>query len=117
MRLRVTLEMTARFFDCEIHPLYATFAIVEHAEYASRCAILPFLEPEEDAIGSSVEVEHTAPAHVGVIVTIEAEVIEVEGKNIVCRFIVRNGEQEIAQGRTTQRVVNKEKLQEKIQKM
>ena len=56
MRLRVTPEMTARFFGGGIHPVYATFALVEHAEYASRQAILPFLEPEEDAVGASVAI-------------------------------------------------------------
>ena len=115
MRLRVTPEMTARFFDCEIHPLYATFAIVEHAEYACRCAILPFLEPEEDAIGSSVEIEHTGPAHVGAIVTIETEITGVEGKDIISTFTAKQGEKEIARGKTTQRVVDKAKFQQRIQ--
>ncbi|MCB0713300.1 MAG: thioesterase [Ignavibacteriae bacterium] len=107
IRLRVTPEMTARFFDCEIHPLYATFKIVEHAEYVSRCAILPFLEPEEDALGSSVEVEHIAPARVGDIVKIEARVVSVEGRDITCKFSVTKGEQELARGKTVQRVVKK----------
>lgn len=107
IRLRVTPEMTARFFDCEIHPLYATFKIVEHAEYVSRCAILPFLEPEEDAVGSSVQVEHIAPARVGDVVQVEATVVEVEGRDITCHFTVTREERELARGKTVQRVVVK----------
>ncbi len=110
IRLRVMPEMTARFFDCEIHSVYATFAIVEHAEYVSRCAILPFLEPDEDAVGSAVEITHTAPAPVGAIVTIEARITGVEGKSILCSFTVREGEKEIAHGTTTQRVGSKERI-------
>lgn len=110
MRVRVTAEMTARFFDCEIHPLYATFALVEHAEYASRCAILPWLEPGEDAVGFSLEVEHRAPTRVGEVATIEATVVHAEGRRIVCEFTARNSRGEIASGRTTQAVVPKERM-------
>lgn len=114
MKLRVTPEMTARFFDCEIHPLYATFTIVEHAEYAARCAILPYVEPHEDAVGSAVTIDHTGPAVPGDLVTITATIVEQEGRSIVCSFTVLNGEQQIATGTTTQRVISKEKLNARV---
>ncbi len=115
MRLRVTREMTARFFDCTIHPVYATFAIVEHSEYAARQAILGFLDRDEDAVGSFVALEHTAPAPVGAMVEITARVIEVEGRTITCEIIARavNGV-ELARGSQRQRVVSKERLRERI---
>lgn len=110
MRLTVTPDMTARFFDCEIHPLYATFAIVEHAEYASRCAIRSGIGPDHDAVGSAVEIEHRGGAHPGTVVTIVAEVTEVNGPEVICRVTVTDGEREIARCRTTQRVVTKDRL-------
>lgn len=114
MRLRVTPEMTARFFGCTIHPVYATFALVEHGEYAARQAILPFLEPEEDAVGSFVELEHVAPAPVGWIVEITARVTEVEGRAILCEIIATGRDGIIARGRQRQHVVSKERLRQRI---
>ncbi|MBS1912038.1 MAG: thioesterase [Bacteroidetes bacterium] len=114
MRLRVTAEMTARFFDCTIHPLYATFALIEHAEYASRQAILPFLEPGDDAVGAHVELEHVAPTPVGWIVEITARVIECDGRSIVCRITASNRNGVIAEGTQRQRVVSKRRLEERI---
>lgn len=114
MRLRVTEAMTARFFDCTIHPLYATFAIVEHGEYAARQAILPFLEASEDAVGAQVELEHVAPAAVGTVVEITARVIEVAGRTITCAVTVRDASGMIAQGTNRQRVVDRAKLRERI---
>lgn len=114
MRLRVTPEMTARFFDCTIHPVYATFALVEHGEYAARQAILPFLESDEDAVGSFVELEHTAATPVGWIVTITARVVEVDGRTITCEIVAEHAEGIIARGLQRQRVVSKEKLRRKI---
>ncbi len=114
MRLRVTEEMTARFFDCTIHPLYATFAVVEHAEYAARQAILQYLDHDEDAVGTTVEVEHLEPTPVGWIVHVSAEIIEVEGKTITCSFEAKNKNGIIARGIQKQRVVSKERLRQRI---
>jgi predicted thioesterase len=114
MRVRVTPEMTARFFGGSIHPLYATFALIEHAEYASRQAILPFLDREDDAVGASVELEHTMPTPVGWVVRITARVVEVDGRSIVCEIVARNRDGVIAHGRQRQRVVSKERLRRRI---
>lgn len=114
MRVRVTEEMTARFFDCRIHPLYATFALIEHAEYAARQVILPFLEPDEDAVGSAVEIEHLDATPVGWIVEITARLESVEGRSITCRIEARNRNGIIARGSQRQRVVSREKLLRRI---
>lgn len=114
MRVRVTPDMTATFFGSTVHPLYATFAIVEHAEYASRQAIISFLDVDEDAVGSMVEIEHVAPAPVGAIVSIEAVVREVEGRTIISDFVATLGPSVIARGRCGQRVVDRSRFEERI---
>ena len=114
MRLRVTEAMTARFFGSVVHGVYATFAIVEHAEYASRQAILPFLSPEEDAVGSEISLRHIASAPVGAVVEISASVIEQRERSILCRVEARWNETLLAEGTTEQRIVSKERLKEKI---
>ena len=114
MRLRVTAAMTARFFDCTIHPVYATFAIVQHGEYAARQAILPFLEPEEDAVGAHVELEHEASVAVGEVVVITARVVLVEDRSITCAISVHGPRGPIAHGSNRQRVVNKARLAQRI---
>lgn len=114
MQVRVTSEMTARFFGGSIHPLYATFALIEHAEYASRQAILPFLDRDDDAVGAAVELEHTMPTPIGWIVRITARVIEVDGRSITCEIVASNRDGVIAHGRQRQRVVSKERLRSRI---
>lgn len=117
MRVRVTPAMTASFFGSTVHRLYATFAIVEHAEYASRQAIISFLDRNEDAVGTRVAIEHIAPAPVGAIVAIEAVVREVEGRTIICDFTVRCGDQVVARGESGQRVVDRAKLRERVARL
>lgn len=110
MRLRVSPAMTARFFDCTIHPVYATFAVVEHGEYAARQAILQFLEADEDAVGTHVALEHLASAPVGAVVEITARVASVTDRTIICEVTALWEGVVIARGTQTQRVVDKRKL-------
>ena len=110
MRVRVTPEMIARFFDCTMHRVYATFKLVEHAEYAARMAIRSYLEPEEDAVGSAVRFEHLAPTPVGWTVEITATVAAVDGRTIVCDVVATNRNGVIARGSVEQRVVGRERL-------
>ena len=114
MRLRVTSDMTARFFGGEIHPLYATFAIVQHCEYAARQAILSFLQREEDAVGSGVAITHRSAVPVGAVVTITARITGIEGRRVLCAVEVRRGETIVADGSVEQRVVLREKLERMI---
>jgi fluoroacetyl-CoA thioesterase len=110
MRVRVTEEMIARFFDCTMHRVYATFALVEHAEYAARMAIRPYLEPHEDALGTAVRFEHMMPTPIGWIVEITATVTAVEGRRIDCAVVASSRRGVIARGEVEQRVVARERL-------
>ncbi len=114
MRLRVSPAMTARFFDCTIHPVYATFAVVEHGEYAARQAILQFLEAEEDAVGTHVALEHLASAPIGAVVEITARVASVADRTIICEITALWEGVVIARGTQTQRVVDKRRLAERM---
>ena len=116
IRVRVTSDMTARFFDAAVHPLYATFAIVEHAEYVSRCVIRSRLPEGIDAIGSAVEIEHRGPARVGAVVTLEATVREWGERQVVCDVVVREGERTIAACVTTQHLLPRERITALYQK-
>jgi len=61
----VTAEMTARLFDREVHPVYATAWMVRHIEEAGRMLVEPHLGPDEDATGFEISVRHARPGAVG----------------------------------------------------
>jgi predicted thioesterase len=46
--------------------------MVKHVELASRKVLLPFLEPDEEAVGHAMSVTHLAPTPVGATVTARA---------------------------------------------
>jgi fluoroacetyl-CoA thioesterase len=112
----VTPELTVRFDRLgPVHPVYATFRMAQHFEEAGRALLLPFLEPDEDAVGSAVSVEHLAPAAVGTLVRIEARCAGVDGNRVTCACRAVDGEgRDLGHGSTVQVVLPGTVLRERI---
>jgi predicted thioesterase len=107
----VTDDMLARFEELGlVHPVYSTWTMIRHMELASRKLILPYLEPQEEAVGYSVNVTHTAPTPAGATVTARARLTTVEGNRIICAVTAYNGVAMIGEGTTVQMVVSKQGL-------
>ncbi len=101
--ISVTDDMVARFEELGlVHPVYSTWSMVRHVELASRKVILPFLEPDEEAVGYSVSVTHLAPAPVGATVTARARLVRVDGNQVICEVTANRGTTTIGEGTTVQ---------------
>lgn len=83
----ITEEMTAILDNKQIHPVYSTFWLVYHAELASRKAIEPYFETDDQAIGAGISVQHISMASIGETVEITAFVKEYNGSKILSEFI------------------------------
>jgi predicted thioesterase len=99
----VTPEMLATFEELgAVHPLYATWSMVRHMELACRKIILPYLEPDEDAVGHSISVTHLGPSREGDRVTARALLLEIRGNRIVCEVEAHNQHGKIGEGTQVQ---------------
>ena len=83
----ITEEMTAILDNKQIHPVYTTFWLVYHAELASRKAIEPYFETDDQAIGAGISVQHISTAAIGETVEITAIIKEYNGSKILSEFI------------------------------
>jgi len=72
---------------------------------------LEMKEADEEGIGTFIEVIHRSPALVGSIVDFFATLDAVNGHEVICSFIAKCGERIIAEGRTGQKILKKEKLE------
>jgi fluoroacetyl-CoA thioesterase len=103
-------EMTARLFEREVHPVYATAWMVRHVEEAGRLLVERYLGPDEDATGYAIDLEHLRPAAVGERLTITATATEVEPDRCACTFEVRGQAGVVGRGRFVQRYVRRGRL-------
>jgi len=103
--LRVRPEHLAnQFKDAMLPQVLATPVMIMVMENAALNALKPFLEADESAVGTEIDVRHLAATPVGHDVRAEAEVIEAAGKRIVFKVSARDETEEIGTG-THQRVV------------
>jgi fluoroacetyl-CoA thioesterase len=103
--LRVQPEHLAnRFKDAILPQVLATPVMILIMENAALNAIRPFLDADESAVGTAVDVKHFAATPVGHEVCATAEVVNVEGKRVDFKVWASDGKEEIGNG-THQRVV------------
>lgn len=100
----------AAFDSGTVHEVYATFAIARDAEWAGRLFVLEMKDEDEEGIGTSVSVDHHSPALVGETVVYEAVIDEIYRNVIGCTFTAYVGHRLIASGRTGQKILKKDKL-------
>ena len=95
-----------------LHPVLSTYALAREAEWAGRLFALDLKTTEQEGIGTSISIQHLAPAPIGSEVTILCTCTSFDGRSIQCSFIASALGRTIATGETGQALVLKEKLQQ-----
>ena len=91
--------------------VFATGFLVGLLEWACIKAINPHLDwPQEQTVGTHIDVSHEAATPPGLEVTATAELIEVEGRRLVFVVGAHDGIDLISKGRHERFVTNKEKF-------
>ena len=106
----VTQEMTVEFSGKALHPFYPTYWACHHAEYVCRLLLEPFLEEEEEGIGSGLMIHHHEPALVGQTVRFTATATRVRGHHLACHFEATERHRRIAHGEVHQVILPKVKV-------
>lgn len=110
----VTEEMCPAFGGVIVHRCYSTWSVVHHMEIAARNVLADFLDPDEEALGAHISVDHVAPCVVGRTVRVRAELMEVAGHRVVCKVSAYEGDRLLAEGKQVQVVMKKEILRRRL---
>lgn len=100
----------AEFESGKVHDVYGTFALGRDAEWSSRLFVLEMKEPDEEGIGTFLNITHHSPALLGDTVTFTAEITKLEKNIIDCKVEAKVGARLIASCETGQKIIKKEKL-------
>ena len=95
--------------------VFATGFLVGLLEWACIKAINPHLDwPQEQTVGTHIDVSHEAATPPGLEVITTVELIEVEGRKLVFVVEAHDGIDLISKGRHERFVINKEKFDAKL---
>ena len=99
----------------EMPEVFATGFMVGLLEWACLELALPHLDwPAEQTVGTHIDVSHEAATPPGMRVTVNAELIAVEGKKLVFTVEATDGVDVISRGRHERFVINRERFDQKL---
>jgi len=90
----------AQLFDpsTEMPPVFATAQMIAFVEWACVHALAPYLAPHQRSVGTRVDMSHTAATPIGMKVTAEVELIEIDGCRLRFRVNCRDEIEPIGAG-------------------
>ena len=99
----------------EMPEVFATGFMVGFLEWACIKAINPHLDwPEEQTVGTYVNVSHSAATPPGFEVTAKVKLLEVDGRRLVFEVEAHDGVDVISKGTHERFVINKAKFSDKV---
>ena len=107
-------HLANRFKDAMLPPVLATPIMIMMMENAALNAIKPYLDANESALGTRVDVRHIAATPVGRTVTANAEVTKVDGRHIEFRIDARDGTEPIGAGIHERMIIDLARFAERL---
>ena len=99
----------------EMPEVFATGFLVGLLEWACIKAIKPYLNwPNEQTVGTHIDVSHEAPTPPGLEVTVNIELIAIEDRKLVFNVEAHDGIDLISKGRHERYVINKQKFDQRV---
>lgn len=95
--------------------VFATGFMVGLFEWVCIQALMPHLNwPEEQSVGTHVDVSHTAATPAGLTVTVNVKLVEVDRRRLVFEIEAHDGVDLISKGRHERFVIDKAKFDAKL---
>lgn len=106
----------AQLFDpsTEMPPVFATAQMIAFIEWTCVHALAPYLSPAQRTVGTRVEMSHIAATPVGMIVSAEVELIEIDGRRFRFRAQCRDEMEMIGEGFHERMIVDHARFMERL---
>ncbi len=109
----VTNENTAAHLGSGDLQVYGTPAMIALMESAALESVQPYLEPDTTTVGVRLEVEHLAPSPLGMKISCESTLIEIDRRMLTFEISVFDEKGEIGRGIHKRFVVQKDTFLQK----
>ena len=94
--------------------VYATPRMVSDVEYTCRDFLLEHLDAGEDSVGAHVSIDHLAATPLGLKVTIDIKIVELDRRRVTFEFSVQDPIEQCGRGRHVRFVVDTAKSRERL---
>ena len=110
----VDYENTAARYGSGLVEVFATPAMVALMEKTCLTSVLSYLPEGHGTVGVKVDITHNKATPVGMKVTCESNLIEVDRRRLVFELVARDEKGEIGKGRHERFIIDTKKFMEKL---
>jgi fluoroacetyl-CoA thioesterase len=96
--LAVPAQGRALGFAQQMPPVFATANMIALVEWTCVAALAPYLAPTERTVGTRVEISHTAATPIGISVTADIELVEIDGRRLCFKVSCHDEREPIGEG-------------------
>lgn len=111
--LIVTQELTAKNMGSGVMDVFATPAMLALMEKTAFTSVAEYLNEGCGSVGTKVDIEHVASSPVGMKITCDSELIEIEGRKLAFKVEAYDEKGLIGKGTHERFIVENKKFQEK----
>ena len=111
----VTEANTAKTMGSGTLDVFATPALVALAEKTCWQSVAPALEEGSGTVGTKLDLEHTAPTPLGMIVTCHSELTAVEGRKLTFKVMLEDEKGPVGGGTHERFIINEAKFAAKAE--
>lgn len=104
---------TAEALGSGMLPVFATPAMIALIEATASQSVAPYLDEGSSTVGTHLDIAHSAASPVGIEVTCETELVEVDRRRLVFSVIVRDTVGEVGSGTHERFIVDNGKFMSK----
>jgi fluoroacetyl-CoA thioesterase len=82
----------------EMPPVFATAQMIAFIEWTCVAVLQPYLAPQQRSVGTRVDMTHLAATPIGMTVTAEVELVEIDGRRLRFKVSCRDETDVIGEG-------------------
>jgi fluoroacetyl-CoA thioesterase len=106
----------ARIFDpaTEMPPVFATAHMIAFVEWACVHALAPYLGPHQRSVGTKVEMTHIAATPIGMSISAQVELVEVDRARLRFRVGCRDEAEIIGEGHHERTIIDVDRFMSRL---
>jgi fluoroacetyl-CoA thioesterase len=98
----------------EMPPVFATAQMIAFVEWTCVAALAPYIAPHQRTVGTRVEISHSAATPIGMAVTAEVELIEIDGRRLRFKVSCRDEAEPIGEGFHERTIIDYERFMARL---
>ena len=114
--LTVTQQQSAKTMGSGTLDVFATPAMIALMEQTAWKSIVPYLDSNQSSVGTRLDITHEAPTPLGMTVTCESELVEIDGRRLVFTVTASDDKGIIGKGIHERFLIQEDSFQEKAMK-